>query len=394
MNGYIKTTIFLGMISALILSSCNPKIFEIHKATSPDNKNTISVIDSDNEGGNEDNPFRFIYFQDTNKILKEEINHIELPHGGIIEVAWKDNSTVYISIEGNGILYINNHGTQIPEESIQHFPYFSGKITLTLFCRRFKNTRNYLVENNIKIFKFGDYSEKAGAMPVEPEHGDTFTSSLGMTFVYIAPGSFMMGSPSSESGRNNDETQHKVTLPRGYWMQTTEVTQAQWKAVMGNNPSHWKGDDLPVEKVSWDDAQEFIRKLNQQEDEITYSLPTEAQWEYAARAGSSSRFCFGDSDSHLGNYAWFSENSGNKTHPVGQKTPNSWGLYDMHGSVWEWCRDRDGECVIRGGSGGSNAGDCRSALRRRFGPKYSGFGCGFRLVSSLARWTGNQYRTG
>jgi formylglycine-generating enzyme required for sulfatase activity len=228
---------------------------------------------------------------------------------------------------------------------------------------------------------------------------DTFNvDSLGMKFVYIKPGSFMMGSPSGESGRDNDEKQHRVTLTKGFYMQTTEVTQGQWKAVMGSNPSHFKnsGDDRPVEQVSWNDVQEFIRKLNQKTGK-NYRLPTEAEWEYACRAGSTTRFCFGDSDSSLGSYAWYSSNSGSKSHTVAQKQPNAWGLYDMHGNVWEWCQDWYGNYstssvtdptgassgsrrVYRGGGWSYYAWYCRSADRNSFSPDNRNGSLGFRLA--------------
>ena len=233
--------------------------------------------------------------------------------------------------------------------------------------------------------------------------GQKLTNNLGMEFVYIHPGSFMMGSPSNESGRKGDERQHRVTLIKGFYMQTTEVTQGQWKRVMGSNPSSFKncGDDCPVEQVSWNDAQEFIRKLNRMEMTDKYRLPTEAEWEYAARAESTTWFCFGNDDGQLGQYAWYSSNSGGKTHSVAQKKPNAWGLYDMHGNVWEWCHDWHGAYssgsvtdptgpssgsgrVDRGGSGFNYAGLCRSAFRSRDSPGLKSDGLGFRLAKNVS----------
>ncbi|MCP4108785.1 MAG: formylglycine-generating enzyme family protein, partial [Desulfobacteraceae bacterium] len=223
-------------------------------------------------------------------------------------------------------------------------------------------------------------------------------------FVFLQPGTFMMGSPSDELGRNSDETQHQVTLTRGFYVQTTEVTQEQWKAVMGNNPSYFKdcGKKCPVEYVSWNDVQEFIRRLNQMESADRYRLPTEAEWEYAARAGTQTAFANGYitnekcNDPNLDKIGWYCGNSGNSTHPAAQKQANKWGLYDMHGNVWEWCQDwynaysifaikdpigpKSGTAKAnRGGSWFYRAG-CRAALRSRDYPGYRDNTLGFRLL--------------
>ena len=172
-------------------------------------------------------------------------------------------------------------------------------------------------------------------------------------YVFIAPGTFLMGSPADEDGREGYETQQSVTITRAYCMKATEVTQGEWQSVMGNNPSEFKncGANCPVERVSWADALRFSNALSRREglpecysgsklrglNCTGYRLPTEAEWEYAARAGTT-----GAADENLGSVAWYSKNAGRTTHPVRQKEPNAWGLYDMLGNVWEWTGDRNG----------------------------------------------------
>jgi len=171
---------------------------------------------------------------------------------------------------------------------------------------------------------------------------------------------------------------------------------------MENNPSYFKGDDLPVEQVSWNEAQDFIKKFNDKEGGNKYRLPSEAEWEYVARAGTSTRFSFGDDESMLGDYAWYSTNSGNKTHNVGQKKPNPWGLYDIHGNVWDWMQDEyhnsynnaptdessweSGNSpirVARGGNWNSSSSLCRSADRHYVDQDNSNNHLGFHLVRDL-----------
>lgn len=202
-----------------------------------------------------------------------------------------------------------------------------------------------------------------------------------------------MGSPAKEKGRGNDETQVKVTISHLFWMAKTEVTQAQWEAVMGSNPSKFKGMDLPVENVSWEDAQAFIAKLNSKQilpQGWKFALPTEAQWEYASRAGEKGPYSGGSLDE----VGWYDGNSSSATHEVGQKKPNAWGLHDMHGNVWEWCADwyddtlkggtdpmgpSSGDVrVFRGGSWSGNASGCRAAYRSRYRPCIRFSNLGFR----------------
>jgi formylglycine-generating enzyme required for sulfatase activity len=152
-------------------------------------------------------------------------------------------------------------------------------------------------------------------------------------FCLIPAGSFMMG------GNSYSYRQYKVTLTSDFYLGRHPVTQWQWEMVMGSNPSRFKGADRPVDTVSWEDVQQYMQKLNELAGETRYRLPTEAEWEYACRAGSNGEYCFGDDASMLDEYAWYNNNSSNQTHPVCLKRPNSWGLYDMHGNVWEWVQD-------------------------------------------------------
>jgi len=227
-----------------------------------------------------------------------------------------------------------------------------------------------------------------------------FTNFIGMDFILISSGEFDMGSPPNETGRWDSEGPvHHVIISNAYYMGKYEVTQKQWRDVMVYDPSSFKGDNLPVESVSWDDVQEFIRKLNEKEGVSKYRLPSEAEWEYAARAGTTTRYSFGDDDSILGDYAWYDANSGSKTHDVGQKKPNPWGLYDINGNVWEWVQDdwhsnyngapTDGlsweggggsERIKRGCAWGYNTMYCRSAQRFNIPQSLRHEGLGFRLV--------------
>ena len=224
-------------------------------------------------------------------------------------------------------------------------------------------------------------------------------NTIGMRFVKIPAGTFLMGSATTAEGDEDELPQHQVTLSQPFYLQTTPVTQGQWVEVMGENPAffHECGEDCPVEHVSWEEAQEFIAKLNDLEGTDEYRLPTEAEWEYACRAGSTGQFCYGDQEAGLKNYAWYEDNSGEGTNPVSRLRPNAWGLYDMHGNVFEWCLDWYGEYpsgpvtdpqgpasgehrVLRGGSWNSPVEDVRSAYRLRLNPDYRYQHEGFRVA--------------
>ena len=229
-----------------------------------------------------------------------------------------------------------------------------------------------------------------------------------MKMCWIPPGEFVMGSPPDEPGCDDDETQHRVKLTQGFWLGKYEVTQAQWEAVMGSNSSKFKGADLPIESVSWKEISGpggFLEKANRAASTGgRFHLPTEAQWEYACRAGTTTALNSGKNLTsktgacpNLDEVAWYDKNSGGKTNPVGTKSPNSWGLHDMHGNVWEWCVDSYGsypdsaetdpqgagmgsDRVDRGGGWNSNANNCRVANRNYYYPGYSNNNLGFRMA--------------
>ncbi len=253
--------------------------------------------------------------------------------------------------------------------------------------------------------------QPSGGIP-GPANTKRFRNDLGMEFVYIEPGTFTMGSPPDEPGRDDDEVAHRVTLTKGFYLQTTEVTQGQWEAVMGGNPSYFKkcGKKCPVEGVSWEDAQRFIEMLNDRDGRIQYRLPTEAEWEYAARAGTAGPFAFGkclstDQANFNGNFPIPGCPKGESRHttvPVASFPANARGLHDMHGNVFEWCQDWYGvyagnpetdpagpeqgaSRVLRGGSFDNFARYCRSANRSGFDPSDSHSKFGFRLAAPPSR---------
>ncbi|WP_337810547.1 formylglycine-generating enzyme family protein [Prevotella sp.] len=222
---------------------------------------------------------------------------------------------------------------------------------------------------------------------------------ISIDMVRVEAGTFTMGAtPEMENPWDGEKPTHQVTLTNDYYIGKYEVTQALWQAVMSNNPSYFKGDNLPVEKVSWNDCQEFISKLNTITGK-TFRLPTEAEWEYAARGGKKSKGYQYSGSNNLSDVAWYEDNSGNKTHAVGSKQANELGIYDMSGNVWEWCQDWYGKYssssqtnptgansgsnrVRRGGGWGGNAWICRSSYRYSYAPGFSNDSLGLRLVLS------------
>ncbi len=227
------------------------------------------------------------------------------------------------------------------------------------------------------------------------------TNSIGMKFILVPAGTFFMGSRDNEEVSSNEKPLHRVEISSPFYLSKFEVTQGQWVAVMGTNPGNFRSPDRPVDEVSWNDVQLFLEKLNKLEKTDRYRLPTEAEWEYAARAGSETVYCYGDDPgaAKLKDYAWYAENSGKQTHPAGQLKPNAWGFHDMYGNVGEWVQDRydrnyygvspaidpqgpqtGKKRVVRGGSWLSPPYSCRSAVRGYYSEDYTDSDFGFRLV--------------
>jgi formylglycine-generating enzyme required for sulfatase activity len=227
-----------------------------------------------------------------------------------------------------------------------------------------------------------------------------------LVLVHIPAGSFPMGSGEGR-GFGEERPKHTVTIAKAFWMSRTVITQAQWKAAGGAPKTPFKGGSYPVDWATWDQAVAFIRLLNQQlrlTGEKSFRLPSEAEWEYACRAGTHTEFSFGDDASRLPDHGWFTRNSGRESHPVGQLRPNPWGLFDMHGNVWQWCQDPwngnyksappDGSAritgggffqqkhVLRGGAWYVNAHWCRSRSRTKMSPDLRFGSTGFRVVAN------------
>ncbi len=302
-------------------------------------------------------------------------------------------------------------------------PILTGKENATIKSDVAKPAVKYIIVNLANDGK----SEELDDAPADLMTNDDYKT-VKLVMRRIPAGEFTMGSPDSEDGRGRDELQHKVLLTKDFFIGIFEVTQEQWKAVVHSNPSQFKnaGKPAPVENVSWTDCKDFIGKLNSRKDKYMFCLPTEAEWEYACRAGSTTRLNTGDSDSDMPATGWYCENSGvsyqggidlsphswvkdksNKsagTHAVGQKVPNAWGLYDMHGNVLEWCSDWYGEYssetetnpagagsgsdrVFRGGGWLDDTVGCRSANRNRGAPggpgRHLGFRCQTTIINSL-----------
>ena len=286
----------------------------------------------------------------------------------------------------NGIM-VGNHKVEIKKDG-----YGTDSKTVSILEGQTASLSGVLTTHTSSSVASG-FSSSGNTITIRVKKG------ISIDMVRVEAGTFTMGAtPEMKDPYEDEKPTHRVTLTNDYYMGKYEVTQALWQTVMGNNPSNFKGDNLPVEKVSWDDCQEFISKLNRITGK-TFRLPTEAEWEYAARGGNKSRGYQYSGSNNLSDVAWYDDNSGKKTHAVGTKQANELGIYDMNGNVFEWCQDWYGEYnsssqvnptgansgsyrVLRGGSWGIFARFCRSSCRSSNAPGYRFHNLGLRLVLS------------
>lgn len=353
---------------------------------------TVGIVNTNLLGGND--PFEEIVNKE--KVSKKELAFQNLLMGNFIGIGAK----ITLQVENKGgdnryMGYLKLNGERMNFSGTVKDSVLEGEISLSDGKKR-----PFTLKPGGKnlLFKTGTFTDELETM-LKENFSITLADGVRMDMIWIAPGMFMMGSPSSELGRFDNETQHEVILKKGYWLGKYEVTQEQYKTIMGNNPSKFAGNNLPVEQVSWDDAMEFCKKLTEVEKEAgrlpegcVYTLPTEAQWEYACRAGTTRAFnnekniptedqMMIESCPNLDEVGWYKYNSNKTTHPAGQKQPNAWGLYDMHGNVSEWCldvywstypstpvtdptgADSGSYMVVRGGLWAGSASGCRSASR-------------------------------
>ncbi|MEO8497949.1 MAG: SUMF1/EgtB/PvdO family nonheme iron enzyme [Planctomycetota bacterium] len=372
---------------------------------------------------------------ESTKLFADAIKGDELPKGSILlnsctagEVSWEDENFkhgvfMHFLLEGlKGKADDNKSGDVTLSELSKYVNYQTKKHVFA----RFNSSQQPFLRGEFTLeameFSFGTIGggDNRPAMPMTlPAEGTKagevrrFNEALNLPMAWCPPGQFTMGSPPGEAGRDDDEDQLQVTLSRGYWLACTEVTQSQWKSVMPTQP--WRvestvadGDDFPATNVSWEDAVKFCEALTKREVQAerlrqgdAYRLPTEAQWEYACRAGTDSAYSFGDDARQLAEFGWFGAVGATASaHEVGQKRPNAWGLFDMHGNVAEWCRDEYHERydatavirpagqelkrVLRGGAWNMGPELCRSAVRYAYfdyGPGRHGF----RIVLELTK---------
>ena len=343
-------------------------------------------------------------YKNAEDVLQGKLKALGLPVSGtlddMIASYLKTENAASEKFEGVDVVYqLSANGEEIVREGIRSSHWFRMMVSAVITGIIGNRADSVLVESFrslLKEFQGDRTSDEGDSESLPKQYIERLPGGVKLEMVLIPGGSFMMGSKRFD----NEQPFHKVRL-KPFYMGKYQVTQAEWKAVMKRNPSQFMGDDLPVENVTWDEVQEFCKKLSRNTDRA-YRLPSEAEWEYAARAGSEGDFCFGDDESLLGDYAWYGESNG-QTHPVGSKKPNKWGLYDVHGNVLEWCEDGyhgnydrapdDGKPwessvlaaarVVRGGSWRLNAVYCRSAYRDWNTPGVRYNGVGFRLSRTL-----------